>query len=35
MRVDRHQGDLAFVWSGGKLWDNSHANVDALTYDSP
>ena len=33
MRVQRRVGDIAFVWFGGLLWDNSHANVDALiTY---
>ena len=32
MRVQRRAGDIAFVWFGGLKWDNTHANVDALTY---
>jgi hypothetical protein len=32
MRVQRRVGDIAFVWFGGLLWDNTHANVDAFTY---
>ena len=32
MRVQRRVGDIAFVWFGGPLWDNTHANADALTY---
>ena len=35
MRVERPHADIGFVWFGGKLWDNSHANVDRLTYTVP
>lgn len=35
MRVERKAADIGFVWFGGKLWDNTHANVDALTYTVP
>lgn len=35
MRVERKKADIAFVWFGGKLWMNTHANVDLLTYTIP
>jgi hypothetical protein len=35
MRVQRKAADIGFVWFGGTLWDNSHANVDTLTYVVP
>jgi hypothetical protein len=35
MRVQRKAGDIAFAWFGGRLWGNTHANVDALTYTVP
>ncbi len=31
----RHGPAIAFVWFGGKLWDNTHANVDRLSYTIP
>jgi hypothetical protein len=35
MRVQRHAADIGFVWFGGRLWQNTHANVDRLTYTVP
>jgi hypothetical protein len=35
MTVTRPQVDIRLVWFGGSLWDNTHANLDALSYDIP
>jgi hypothetical protein len=35
MRVQRRPGDIGFVWFGGTFWQNTHANVDRLTYTVP
>jgi hypothetical protein len=35
MRVQRQAADIGFVWFGGTLLGNSHANVDTLTYTVP
>jgi hypothetical protein len=32
MHIRRLANEIGFVWFGGQLWQNTHANVDRLTY---